>query len=112
MKSEHELQMKSAIEEEDELKLLHERTGHANCSTLLEACRFRLVEGVNLPTKYYSKKFKLVKEKCKTCSCIKLIRHSFRKEKKKSAKYVGVLVSTDLGVFKNHEARDRICGAQ
>jgi hypothetical protein len=33
-------------------------------------------------------------------------------EKKKSAKYVGELVSTDLGVFKNHAARNGTCYVQ
>jgi hypothetical protein len=104
--------MNAAIEEEDELKLLHERTGHVNCSTLVEACRCKLVEGVNLPRKYYSKRSKMVKEKCHICSSVKLTRKSFKKEKKRNAKYVGELISTDLGVFKNHAARDGTCYVQ
>jgi hypothetical protein len=51
LKLEQNLKMNAAIEEEDELKLLHKRTGHVNCSTLVEACRCKLVEGVNLPRK-------------------------------------------------------------
>jgi hypothetical protein len=105
LKLEQGLKMNSAIEETDELKLLHERLGHINNSTLVEACRCKLVEGIHLPRKYYAKKSKIVKEKCHICSCVKLTRHAFRKEKKRSAKYVGELVSTDLGVFKNHAAR-------
>jgi hypothetical protein len=101
--------MNSAIEETDDLKLLHERVGHVNCTTLVEACRCRLVEDVDLPRKYYSKRSKIAKEKCKICSCVKLTRKSFRKEKKRSPKYVGKLVSTDPGIFKNHAARDGTC---
>ncbi len=82
LKLEQNMKMNAAIEEEDDLKLLHERTGHVNCSTLLvEACRCRLVEGVSLPRKYYSKKSKIVKEKCHICASVKLTRHAFRKEK-------------------------------
>jgi hypothetical protein len=99
--------MNSRIEEEDELKLFHKRTGHVDCSTLVEACRCRLVEGVSSPRKYYSKKSKIVKERCHICASVKLTRKSLKEEKKQSAKYVvGELVSTDLGVFKNHAARD------
>lgn len=107
LKLERNLKMNSGIEEEDELKLFHKRTGHVDCSTLVEACRYRLVEGVSSPRKYYSKKSKIVKERCNICASVKLTRKSLKEEKKRSAKYVvGELVSTDLGVFKNHAARD------
>ncbi len=90
LKIEKNLKMNSAIEEEDDhLKLLHERTGHVNCTSLVEACRCRLVEGVSLPRKYFNKRSKLVRDKCHICSSVNLTRKSFRKEKKWSAKYVG-----------------------
>ncbi len=98
--------MNSAIEEQDEWKLLHERTGYVNCSTLVEACRCCFVEVVSLPRKYFAKRSKIVLEKCLICSSIKLTIKSFRKEKKRSAKYVEELLSTDLGVFKNRAAKD------
>ncbi len=63
LKFEQNLKMNAAIEEDDDdLKLLHERTGHVSCSRLIEACRCRLVEGVHLPRKYYSKKSKILRE--------------------------------------------------
>jgi hypothetical protein len=43
LKLEQNLKMNAAIEEEDEQKLLHERTGHVNSSTLVEALRCCLV---------------------------------------------------------------------
>ncbi len=83
---EQNLKMNSAIEEkEDELKLLHERTGYVNCSTLVEACRCHLVDGVSLPPKYFNKRPKIVREKCHICSGIKLTRKLFRKKKRSGA---------------------------
>ena len=62
--------------------------------------------GSAVTTEVLRQEVQIVREKCHICSSVKLTRKSFRKEKKRSAKYVGELVSTDLGVFKNHEARD------
>jgi hypothetical protein len=78
LKLEQNLKMNAAIEVEDELKLLHKRTGHINCSTLVEACRCRLVEGVALPRKHYSKKSKIVRDKSRIYSSVKLTRHAFQ----------------------------------
>ncbi len=47
LKLEQNLKMNSAVEEEDDLKLLHERTGHVNWSTLIEACRCKLVPSLS-----------------------------------------------------------------
>jgi hypothetical protein len=41
LKLEQNLKNNCSIEEENELKLLHERTGHVNCSTLIDAYRCR-----------------------------------------------------------------------
>jgi hypothetical protein len=53
-----------------------------------------------------------VKEKCHICRSVKLTRIAFQKEKKRSVKYVGEYVSTDLRVFKNQAARDGTCYVQ
>jgi hypothetical protein len=43
--------MNMALDDADELELTHERFGHVNESALIEACRNRLVDGINLPRK-------------------------------------------------------------
>jgi hypothetical protein len=53
-RSEQNALVNSAIEDKDDLRMLHERTGHVGKSVLVEDCRIRLVTGVNLPRKFYA----------------------------------------------------------
>jgi hypothetical protein len=100
--------MNMALDDADELELTHERFGHVNESTLIEACRNRLVDGINLPRKWYASKRKGNRRICDICSKIKITRHSFNKAKENLVKKIGDLVSTDLVVFANCPSREGI----
>lgn len=82
------------------LQLLHEQTGHANESTLIEACRNRLISGINLHRKMHAKIIKVVRRKCDICSRIKVTRHSINEVKNHVVKEIGDFVSTDLVTMK------------
>ncbi len=98
----------SVIEDRDELRILHERTGHVGKSMLVEAYRSRLVTGVHLPRKLYARKAVARQRKCNICSRIKLTRHQFRREKLRSVRFIGETVSTDLAVFPNCPSREGV----
>lgn len=55
---------------------------------------------------YFSKRSKIIRKKCHICSSVKLTRKLF------SVKFIGELVSTNLGVVKNHAARNGTCYVQ
>jgi hypothetical protein len=91
--------------ETDPIQILHERFGHVAHSTIHEACRNRLFEGVDLPRHCYNKKFKCPSA-CHICNRVKVTRRTFRDERKQYATKAGDYISCDMGVFINCPSRD------
>jgi hypothetical protein len=91
--------------ETDPIQILHERFGHVAHSTIHEACRNRLFEGVDLPRKCYNKKFKCPSA-CHICNCVKVTRRSFRDQRKQYATKAADYISCDMGVFINCPSRE------
>jgi hypothetical protein len=91
--------------ETDPIQILHERFGHVAHSTIHEACRNKLFEGVDLPRQCYNKKFKCPSA-CHICNRVKVTRRSFRDERKSYATAAGDYISCDMGVFINSPSRE------
>ena len=87
-----------ASTETDPIQILHERFGHVAHSTIYEACRTKLFEGVDLPRQCYNKKFKCPSA-CHICNRVKVTRRSFRDQRKSYATKAGDYISCDMGVF-------------
>ncbi len=88
--------------ETDPIQILHEQFGHVVHSTIHEAWRNRLFEGVDLPRDCYNKKFKCPSA-CHICSRVKV---TSRDERKQYATKAGDYISCDMGVFINCPSRD------
>jgi hypothetical protein len=91
--------------ETDPIQILHEQFGHVAHSTIHEACRNRLFEGVDLPRHCYNKKFKCPSA-CHICNRVKVTRRTFRDERKQYATKAGDYISCDMRVFINCPSRD------
>ncbi len=73
--------------ETDPIQILHKRFAHVAHSTIHEARRNKLFEGLDLPRKCYNKKFKCPSA-CHICNRIKVTRRSLRDYMQRRRLYV------------------------